>query len=724
MSLPAPNLDDLKFQLIVDEIKRKIGLRCREWTDHNVSDPGVTLIELFAHIAEMLGYRLDQVPEKNYIKFLEMLGISLEAATPATTELRFSLSRWIEDTESGDAHTIELRASEVVAATVRTDTREAIEFTLDRDLRMARPQLKYIYAVPAAEAGGSALDPMHLSEIGAGEPEALHADWSFLPSEKGFPIFSAVPEQGDALYLGFEANISSYVLALAVKGVEAAAPGRNPDYPSQIWEYWNSQASAWMRLAVNDESGGFAKDRSIELPMPPNLEARTFGGEQAYWVRCRYTLSPVHLPPRGPQGETPGIYKEPPLIRDLKAYTIGGIAPASNCTTVQYEELGHSDGLPGQIFKLRNAPILPRREGEYVLIGPQNAPREEMAVWKEAPDFALSGEYDRHFVCDSYTGEVLFGPNIEEPDGTTRQYGAVPPPGSTVLLSRYRYGGGVSGNVLQEQVRVLKSSIPYISEVVNVTPASGGKNVETLDRAKMRAREMLRTQERAVTAEDFEVLARKASPAVGRALCVMPAPVHSAGAKGERISPGVVKVLIVPALDRDLLRPTPTQLKVSDTIKEKVWDYLDQRRLLTAVLEVDQPDYVFVSTEINLVANPHADAQEVRRRVAECLSLLLHPLYGGLDGNGWIAKRVLTLADIYARVASVSGVAYLLDTRLSVARVVDKEQGLLGRPEQVRPDANEYLGYRIELGENEMFCSGDHRIEADTLGAVSRKGSR
>ena len=82
MSLPSPNLDDRTFQEIVDEVKRQIGRRCPEWTDHNVSDPGVTLIELFAWMTEMALYRMNQVPEKNYLRFLEMLGISLEPPAP------------------------------------------------------------------------------------------------------------------------------------------------------------------------------------------------------------------------------------------------------------------------------------------------------------------------------------------------------------------------------------------------------------------------------------------------------------------------------------------------------------------------------------------------------------------------------------------------------------------------------------------------------------------
>ena len=93
MALPAPNLDDLRYQKdLVDEARLRIIHYCPEWTEYNVSDPGITLIELFSWMTEQIVYRLNQVPDKMYIKFLDMLGITLLAAKPAQAELSFHLS--------------------------------------------------------------------------------------------------------------------------------------------------------------------------------------------------------------------------------------------------------------------------------------------------------------------------------------------------------------------------------------------------------------------------------------------------------------------------------------------------------------------------------------------------------------------------------------------------------------------------------------------------------
>jgi len=93
MPLPEPILDDLRFQRdIVDEARRRIIRYCPEWTEYNLSDPGITLIELFGWMTEMITYRMNLVPEKNRIQFMELLGIQLQPATSARTELTFRLS--------------------------------------------------------------------------------------------------------------------------------------------------------------------------------------------------------------------------------------------------------------------------------------------------------------------------------------------------------------------------------------------------------------------------------------------------------------------------------------------------------------------------------------------------------------------------------------------------------------------------------------------------------
>src|SRR5512145_373391 len=130
MPLPEPVLDDLRFQRdLVDEARRRIIRYCPEWTEYNLSDPGITLIELFAWMTELMVYRLNRVPEKNYIKFLDLLGLQLHPASSARTELTFWLSVPLPISEDNQQGVIVPQGLEV-----RSDTGAEAEviFSTDR----------------------------------------------------------------------------------------------------------------------------------------------------------------------------------------------------------------------------------------------------------------------------------------------------------------------------------------------------------------------------------------------------------------------------------------------------------------------------------------------------------------------------------------------------------------------------------------------------------------
>ena len=119
--LPAPNLDDRTFQGLVDDARRLVHQRCPDWSDHNVSDPGITLIETFAMMVDQLIYRLNRVPDRNYIKFLELLGLELRPPGAAQGEVTFWLS-------APQPQPISVRA-ETEVSTDRTDVEEPIVFS-------------------------------------------------------------------------------------------------------------------------------------------------------------------------------------------------------------------------------------------------------------------------------------------------------------------------------------------------------------------------------------------------------------------------------------------------------------------------------------------------------------------------------------------------------------------------------------------------------------------
>ena len=79
MTLPVPHLDDRGFLDLVTEARERIRQSCPEWTDLSAHDPGMALVEAFAHLTEVMIYRLNQLPEKAYVSFLNLLGVSRHA---------------------------------------------------------------------------------------------------------------------------------------------------------------------------------------------------------------------------------------------------------------------------------------------------------------------------------------------------------------------------------------------------------------------------------------------------------------------------------------------------------------------------------------------------------------------------------------------------------------------------------------------------------------------
>lgn len=110
MSLPLQNLDDVTFEELVKEAKSLIPVYTSEWTNHNPSDPGITLVELFAWLCEMIIYRIDQIPEKNYLRFLKLLGIQLAEGEELASGIRRGVQQLSECTRAVTVEDYEMLA--------------------------------------------------------------------------------------------------------------------------------------------------------------------------------------------------------------------------------------------------------------------------------------------------------------------------------------------------------------------------------------------------------------------------------------------------------------------------------------------------------------------------------------------------------------------------------------------------------------------------------------
>ena len=244
MALPVPNLDDRTFQDIVNEARRRIPMYCPEWTDHNLSDPGITLIELFAWMTEMILYRLNKVPDRNYVKFLELIGVTLAPANPASTEITFKLAAPLPNAVAIPAGT--------AVATVRTEAEEAIEFTTVEDLEIPPAELTHFLTTYDGETFEDRLRTLQ-------EWRSLANAIGSEPSDEGwaFSLFQAVPQPGNAFYLSFSNELRRTVLSITMDCGEKAAPGIVPSNPPLVWEYWDTGLDQWAAFQRNQDSDAY-----------------------------------------------------------------------------------------------------------------------------------------------------------------------------------------------------------------------------------------------------------------------------------------------------------------------------------------------------------------------------------------------------------------------------------------------------------------------------------
>ncbi|MFI9464834.1 putative baseplate assembly protein [Streptomyces xiamenensis] len=645
MALPSPNLDDRRFQQFVDDAKRYIQQRAPEWTDHNVSDPGVTLVETVAHLADQIVYRLNRVPEKNQLAFLDLIGISLFPPTAARADVTFWLSAPQEETV-----TVPVGAE---VATSRTEHEDAVVFATERSLAIVPCELRHL----AVQHRG----------------EAVTDRTTDLAEGKGPMCFNEAPSPGDCMLIGLSAAVPNCAVGIELDS-RVDGVGVDPRQPPLVWEAWTEDG--WAECEVGEDgTGGLNRPGHVVLHVPGGHVRSRSGGKTAGWLRCRVTE---------PRSDQP-FYTTSPTVRSAEAFTLGGTTPAVHADTVYDEALGESTGLPGQRLRVAHPPVV----GDDPPVLLQTAEGEGWADWDVVPNFASSLPRDRHVTLDATTGEIAFGPSVREPDGSLRQYGMVAPKGAVIRARRYRTGGGRSGNVARGAVRVLRTSVPYISEIINREAALGGVDGETVEEAKLRAPISLRAQERAVTLRDYEELARRAAPDTARITCL----------EGEESEHGAyaVRVLVVPqaVVDRGG-RLRFEQLVPGDALLSRVARYLDERRPIGTRLAVGPPYYQGLTVVATVHAYRGTDIDQVRQRAHDALFEHLDPITGGADGTGWPFGRPVQAGEIFAVLQRVPGVELVDQVSLHPADPLSGKRG----------DATD----RVNLGPGALPFSFDHRV--------------
>lgn len=576
-----PVIDDRTYDDIVEEARARIQRYTPEWTDVNESDPGMTMVELFAWLTEMQIYRLGKVPELNYLKFLELIGIELNTAKPATAQLSFP----VEEDHTEPYVVVPARTQ---VSTEEPDEEGDILFETDRSLIVLTAKLDAVIA----------FDGFQKRDVSV---ENTAADVSFAP-------FGNSASEGSAFYLGLNSTLEfpavSFTLTFwsARENSSSALEchGTVSINRSHVqWEYWDGRE--WRSMVrLKDNTGGLEVSGEIVLQLPADAEFATqellpVEGER-YWIRgCLLAAD----------------YQQSPMLYAVRSNTVS----ITQAATIAGEVVGGSDGQPDQLFFLSDGPVL---DGSLKLTIDEGL-SDQQGQWEEVEDFFGSTQHDPHFVLNRSSGEIRFG-------GVGKRVPLANPNNRVnILAEEYRVGGGSRGNVGAGEISNLLSQVEGLDSgaIGNLFAASGGADEETLEQAKRRAPLALKARDRAVTAEDYEHLAIQAAN-IARAHAL---PMYHPDFPGVEV-PGVVSVVVVP--DVDEAAPVPT----AGTL-EAVRCYLDQRRTLATELYVLKPVYRTLTVVADVIAESDADIADVTERLLQTLSDYLHPLIGGEESCGW-----------------------------------------------------------------------------------------
>ncbi len=625
MVLQAPNLDDRTYADILAEAKSRIPRYTPEWTDLNDTDPGMALVQLFAWMSEALLFRIGRVPELNYVKFLQLLGIQQSPAEPARTWLTFPLAE-----NQPNAVVAIPRLTQVAAANdaeVIFETDEAINAT----------PLQVVFAGKT----GTQLRPNPSTlPLELGLAADLYAD------DKTQDCFFAVclnyPEKDPGkkeliapaqLSLTFLFDVSKQTTVPISCGMNLPDRGTTARI---LWQFCTTaNTTNWQPLQIDrDTTCGLTQTGQILFRAPTDgswaaASVDGTGGIFGFWLRPRVVSGDYDQSQR----------------RTLLSVCTNTVA-ATQAQTHQQELLGRSSGLPNQTFRLTFSPVL---AGSLKLQVDEGL--DVPVTWREVPDFLGSGPDDAHYVLDRMTGEIRFG------NGAAGRIPVATSSGDGIVAVHYRHGGGRRGNLPVGGVRQLLSVLSGVddAQIKNPLESLGGRDAETLQQAMSRAPQELKNKDRAVTAADYEQLALKV-PGIARARAI---PLAHPRFPCQPV-PGAVTVVIVP----DSSLPAPV---ASEQLLRSVCQWLEPRRVLTAEVFVCGPEYTEVSADVEVVVDGSADAAEVARLVELQLLHYFHPLTGGESGRGWEFGGTIYYSLVYRQILSVPGVQ-----RISVLTINSK----------------------------------------------------
>lgn len=473
-----------------------------------------------------------------------------------------------------------------------------------------------------------------------------------------------------ACYFSMQDKVFGETTQLLTKPLVRA---ENASAQREVHWFYGSGAQKWSELEVEDETVALTRSGIVKLIVPVTMKVRRLFGEELFWLKAEVRAEQVEA------------YR----LQGLFLNTVWG----ENTQRLQDELLGSSNGEADQEFTIAAHPILgsvhleiqepalPTGEELQILAAEEGDTAwrtvkdaegvilEVWVRWHEVDSLIHSASLSRHYTVDRVNGRVRFG------DGT---HGMIPPVLPNNILAREYYsGGGKSGNQPALALTVLKTAVAGIEQVTNYAAAVGGRDLERIEDVVVRAPAAIKDFERAVTAEDFEFLARETTSEVLKAKCFYDGT--------------AIKVIIVPDSVRTLPLPSAKLIsQVAAALQEKVFVPIRDR------ISVCGPEYIAIDVRLTVFANSEAGT-DLTERVQNRLKEYLDSIRGGNAATGWELGPSIFVAEVAAAVKEVPGVLYIEDLGI---RKHDA-------------DSRNFVTSFLTLEADQLPCPGEIRVERD-----------
>ncbi len=418
---------------------------------------------------------------------------------------------------------------------------------------------------------------------------------------------------------------------------------------------------------------------------------------QLQFSRKRAGAEPLEIP-HGTRVASGRGQQEPVIFATTEVATIAPhetdvTVTAYHAEQIDAELVGRGSGMAGQTVRVQRAPIVASTGDARDLVVAVEALLEELGeripavqyrgkiyrIWREVSHFTNLGDDDHVYVVDRNSGIITFAPAVqmERRDGSLQDAPALlaaVPAANREIRVWYRRGGGAAGNVAAGQLTTLKDALPSVT-VTNLRRATGGKSAETLTNALLRGPQELHSLQRAVTAKDFELIAKTYS-----SRAVVRAKAFTRAALWQHAAPGHVEVLLVPDIppnERTHVSLALLDAHRNETVRKQIAQALDERRPLGTTCIVNWARYKKVKVKAKIVVQREEDLVALAERIEQRLNQTITPVPTTFNSTGWAFGQALRASNVYDIALAEPGVRWVDSVRLMVEEVPDQQIGAI-----------------------------------------------